>query len=671
MSLKTLLDLHLSEGQEYYVNTAEETELLNKFEELYSISKSARDKDYKANPANLDKWRKAYEGLLKGLNYETQQETDIRFKSLRKIGFELIEAQVNNSIPGPKMKVKYKKDIPNVRTTEGYLKYLMDKALTERVNDRSERSRKVDGTFFYKIVLEKNGELGFKGYLVDQIIPQPGIINFYDCKYVFVEETVSLMELKQLYNRNIMPSQGRETDTGTSLTTADIVSCYYINEKGLVGLFIWAKTSSQVIFNEYDWQVRKYRTCNKCGEVVISDLECPVCGNKSFSYKNAKTEILEEDVVERYNPYEVGETGNEEQNKEVVKVVAPAGTEVPYYQVRRLPFVISTNVSSMRSMYGVSDMSIILEMQDSANKILTRVEEKLLSSSAMEFTPAKMNITDDNKVIKKVKVKTYQERQMSGLENYTIDIRDDLVYVNNIYESARASLGITESYQGKRDTSAESGKAKEIAASQSAGRLQSKDIMKSTSYSELYELLFQYSLAFSNKSATFVKTNADGQEVEEEWNKHMFLDTDDYGNLYYRDDFAFSVDETSALTKDRPTMWQLIKQDFINGSLGNPSDPRAIRLFWNLLNEQQYPIADNALAAVKESEQHLPFEVEQMIMNNPEAMQLIMSMMQEQGSGRSPGQPQKRGDVGSVTGATHAKNMEKTNERNRMNAGGV
>lgn len=671
MNLNELLDLHLSSGQQYYVNTPEENELVNKFQEVFSISKSARNLDPKANPANLEKLRKAYEGVLKGLNVETGEETALRFKSLKKMGFELIEAQVNNVTPSPKMRVKYKKDLVNVRSTETYLKYLMDKAFTERINDRSERARKVDGTFFYKIVLNSKGEISFNGYLSDQITPQPGLINFYDCKYVFVEETMSLFDLYKTYGRNIMPNMSKDTPTKVSLLNAEVVSCYYINDKGTVGLFMWAPQTSQVIFNEYEWQVRRYRTCTHCGNIEHVADECEICHHKDFKFKTAEKEILAEPVGEIYNPYEVGDSENPEE-KDVIKTVAEAGTEVPHYKITRLPFVISTNITAMKSMYGISDMAIILEMQDSANKILTRVEEKLLSSTSLEFTPQRVNITDDNAVVKRVKIRTEQERRMSGLENFNIDVYNDLTYVNMIYENARSALGITESYQGKRDTTADSGKAKEISATQAAGRLQSKDIMKSTSYAELYELMFQYLLAFSDKTATYVTTNAEGEEVEQEWNKHMFIDTDESGNLYYRDDFSFSVDETAALTKDRPTMWQLIKQDFINGSLGNPSDPKVVKLFWNLLNVQQYPIAPEALASVKENEKRLPFEIEQEIMNNPELQRLIAAAMASKGSsGVGGGRPQKRTEVGSVTGATHSKNMEKTNERNRLNKGGV
>ena len=57
-------------------------------------------------------------------------------------------------------------------------------------------------------------------------------------------------------------------------------------------------------------------------------------------------------------------------------------------------------------------------------------------------------------------------------------INNDVILLDKTYEHARQTIGITDSYQGRRDTTAVSGKAKEFAASQSAGRLESKRTMK-------------------------------------------------------------------------------------------------------------------------------------------------------------------------------------------------
>ena len=85
-----------------------------------------------------------------------------------------------------------------------------------------------------------------------------------------------------------------------------------------------------------------------------------------------------------------------------------------------------------------------------------------------------------------------------------------------LYDSAKASSGVTDSYQGKYDASATSGKAKEFAAMQTAGRIESLRIMKAAAFSGLYELVLKYLLAFSDESRRFVKVLPDGSTTEEE-----------------------------------------------------------------------------------------------------------------------------------------------------------
>jgi hypothetical protein len=80
-----------------------------------------------------------------------------------------------------------------------------------------------------------------------------------------------------------------------------------------------------------------------------------------------------------------------------------------------------------------------------------------------------------------------------------------------------------------------------------------------------------------------------------------------------------------------------------------------------IMDSLQYPLASLALAGIKDNEQHLPFELEQAIMQNPQVMQMIQALL-SQGSGRGGARPNS-GPKGN--GATHAANVERTNERNR------
>lgn len=666
-----------------YVNTPEEQVLVNKFVSLFAIAKSAKESNELASTNNIEKWRKAYYGVLNALDEngnEIRSDKDKRYRKLRKMVYEFVESKIDNNIPLPRMSPKYKSDIPLVQCTEDFLKYNINNVFSKYLNDRSERSTYVDGTSWYKVWWdslsnshETSGQVKIELCLADQIIPQPGVTDYRKLEYVFELEQVSISRIWQLYHRRMTPvssDQSKEADRNENadLSTITVVNCYYLNEDRIVGRFSWAKHSNQVICNEKDWQIRKLRTCNKCHTIVPQASICPVCGSKSFSYKNAETEILEEDLKLVYNPYEVGETDDESQKDHYKeKIFLAKGTEIPFYVIRQLPFIPRPAVSSIESIYGISEAGLIMEMQDVSNKMYSKMVDKTLDSGAVVTKPSRVKINNTSGGIKQVDVRSYEESQMVQTKQIAADTSQDILAANLMYESAKATSGVTESYQGKYDASATSGKAKEFSAMQTAGRIESLRIMKAAAFSGLYELVLKYLLAFSDDKQRFVKVLPDGTVQEEEWSKYMFLDKDKYGNIYYRDDFSFSSDPAATLATNRVGMWQEINSQFMQGAFGNVTDPRTLELYWNAMNLEQYPLASIILAGIKDNNQHIPAEIEQLIMQNPQVLQQVLATLQEGGlvdGGNNQGGA-RAGAGRKANGITHAGNVKRTNERNR------
>lgn len=653
------LDLYLSSTKgKTYKNTENEEELVAKFIDLYNTAKIARDGCEYANPENILKWRKAYHGALNALKRDGT-ESEKKSRQLRKMAYEIIESKIDNSVPAPKMQPRYKSDLPLVGVTEDYLKFNASKILSKYNNDKGERATYIDGTGWYKVgwdsfsnTHERSGDLRIDFFTVDKIIPQPGVTDYKQLEYIFELNTVSISKLYDLYGRVIMPNgEGN---------LVDIISCYYINDKGLVGLFMWAEHTLQVICNEEDWQVRKLRKCKTCAEVVPQEQECPICGGKKFQFMTADIEILDEDLYEIYNPYESGEiddVGMKDHYES--KLFLEKGTEIPFYHVRQLPFVPRPAISTIDSIYGISEVKIILDMQDAINKVYSKAVDKTLKSGTVVTKPQKLKISDTDETFKILGVKSAEEAQMVTSKQIMADTSQDILIAATLYDSGKASSGVTASFQGVRDTTATSGKAKEFSAMQTAGRIESLRVMKSAAMAGVYELAFKYLLAFSDESRRFTKVLPNGTEEEEEWNKYMFLARDKYGVIYYRDDFVFDTDAASTLSQNRVQMWQETQDKFINGAFGVPNDPRTLTLFWNVMDSLQYPLAKVALAGIKEAEQHLPPEIEQAIMSSPEAMQMIGELFKENRGGARP----NSGPQGN--GATHAANVERTNERNR------
>jgi predicted nucleic acid-binding Zn-ribbon protein len=643
-----------------YENTQKENEMVTKVAALYSIAKSVQEGIEYVSPNNLAKWRKAYLGTLNALDKNTGKESKRKSKQLRKMIYELIESKIDNTIPMPHITPRCKDDIDLVDITENYLKFEMDRMLTEQENDRGERATYIDGTSWYKIGWDsldstygRSGDLKVEVLLADQVVPEPGCKDYRQMNYIFQREEISLSRIFDLYNRLITP------DT-PGATSARVISYYYRNEKGVIGRFMYAESSRQVISWDEDWQIRKVRKCTACGMVnPISD-HCKNCGGVKFKYDNATEEVLEEDLIRLRNPYEEGESQDPTNNVKT-EVFLEAGTRIPFYRVRQLPFVPRLSVSSLETLYGISEVSILLDMQDSVNKILTKVEDKIMKSGAVVTKPEKMKFNDDDNTFKIMGVRTVEEASQIQTKQIQADVSQDIACAQLFYESARASSGVTESYQGKIDNTAISGKAKEISAAQSAGRLESLRIMKAAAFAGVYELMFKYLLAFSDETRKFVKILPNGNKEEMLWNKYMFLRKDKYGKLYYADDFAFSTDPAATLSNNRVQMWKETLQQFTMGTFGNPQDPRTLELYWNIMNTMQYPLAKLALAGISDNSQHLPPDLEQALMQSPEILQMATQLVNARGEQRGGARPNS-GPEGN--GHTHAANVNKTNIKN-------
>ena len=678
-----------------YVNTEEEQLLVTKFSALYSVAKAAKDNNELASNSNIAKWRKAYYGTLNALNKAGTKESDKKSRQLRKMVYEFVESKIDNSIPTPHMVPKYKSDLPLIEVTEDFLRYNIDNIFGKYLNDRDERATYVDGTSWYKVwwdSLDNSHSTSGTGKvdlcLADQIIPQPGIRDWRNLEYIFELQQMSLARIWDLYHRRITPvaadsSIPSNINQNVDLSTITVVTCYYLNDKRIVGRFAWAPHTMQVICNDEDWQIRKLRKCTSCKTIVPQAKVCPVCGKRNFKYENADTEILAEDLYEVYNPYEVGETTDESKQSEYkMRVSFTAGTEVPFYVVRQLPFIPRPAVSSIEGLYGISEAAMVLEMQDMTNKLYTKLVDKTLDSGAVVTKPARVKINDEQGSIKQVDVRSYEESQMVQTKQIAADTSQDIAAAQMMYESARATSGVTESFQGKYDASATSGKAKEFSAMQTAGRIESLRVIKAAAFSAVYELVLKYLLAFSDDSQRFVKVLPDGRVQEEEWNKYMFLAKDKYGQIYYRDDFKFGSDAAASLANNRVAMWQELQSQYMQGTMGDVNDPRTRELFWNAMEQQQYPLAKSILAGIKDNSQHLPPNIEQLLLQNPDVLKRVIqefqnskmlpggstsgsqSSLPEQVDGRG-GARQNAGRKG--TGASHSGSVEKTNETNRLN----
>lgn len=665
-------------NRKVYNNTAEEDALVRLWDEKYIVAK-AEYMNSRVNQKNVKLWRDAYEGKFTMLDKEGNP-TDKKMKAVRKLGYEIVEGKVNSHIPAPKMSPRYYADIVPVNQTEALIRHEMDRMLSEQVNDEAEHHVLIDGATWFKVswnpfdnTHERSGNPVVECCPVDTVFPQPGIKDYKRLEYIFEETYITISECLDLYGREIHPVN--ESDL------IPVVNCYFLNKDRYVGKFSWASDTKTVLCNDLEWGIRRRRECTECREVVPVEDVCPVCGSKHFKYYPVKQERLSTPLEFVTNPYRTGESQeqNEDQNIIDQAKTIPENTVIPHYLVRQLPFVPYRRVSVPGSIYGISEIEVLLEDQDLINKFLNKAEKKSSKSKTYVTKLKDTHIADKDDELSYVEIESPQEGQAIQVKQVVADITEEVSQAQILYEIAKSTVGVTDTDQGKADPTARSGKAKQLQMAASAQRENGPAAMRNMAYAGVYELIFKNLLAFCDEERSFTNILPDGTEREEVWSKYMFLAQDKNGQYYYRDDFAWSVDTATEITQDRAAMWQLIDQDYLNGTMGTQVDPvRALQMYWHMKNQTGYPLAKFALAFLKESIQHLPTDVEQVLVKNPDAVQMALSYiadMQKAALGQGGGNPlgqqggARQGAGRPSNGATHAANVEKTNNKNRAQSG--
>ena len=660
-----------------YVNTPEEDKLLELWRLKYCIAKQEYEKG-RASKEKVKRWRDAYEGRYYALNKEGKP-TQTLIKPIRKLAYELVESKVNGHIPAPKMSPRYHSDLTTVNVTEKMIMHDMNHMLSEETNDRAEHNVLIDSTTWFKVgwnpfdnTHERSGNPVVTVCPVDTVFPQPGVENYKDLEYIFEETNMTVAQILDLYNREI-PSP-------TNNDIVPVVNCYFLNEDRCVGKFSWCEDNGLVICNDLEWGMRKRRECAECHTVVPIDHVCSECGSKNIKYFSVKETRLDEDLVYIENPYRTGSTPDvsQDQNQSDESKTLPAGTVIPHYLIRQLPFVPYRRVMVPGSIYGISEVELVLEDQDTINKLLNKAEKKSLSSKAYvtKLKDTRLD-ADPESEIAEIEVDSPQDGQAVQVKQVTADINQEILNAQMLYDTAKSTVGVTNTDQGKEDPTARSGKAKQLQMQASAQRNVGPNILRNMAYAGVYELIFKNLLAYCDEDRRFVSLLPDGTQSEQVWSRYMFLEKDDNGELYYRDDFAWSVDTASEITQDRAAMWQLIDNDFLNGTLGTSIDPnRALIMYWQMKDQMGYPLAKYALAFLKEAQQELPTQVEKALVEHPEAVQMALEYIkaQQEAMGLGGGQSNNWGGARANSGlkgnnATHAANVEKTNNANRAASG--
>lgn len=600
------------------------------FKGLYEAARSAYDVNA------FERRKNQYDGVWD----EAGKEPDVRWN----ITQELIESQVDSSIPRPKVtpQIATEKSMQNAKVIEAMLADVLRRIPAETINDEDERLVKVDGSTAYLVEWDNAvraqdyiGDVSVRLLPISQVIPQQAVGDVGRMDYIFVTHNDTKARIKKRYHVDVEDESIDPDVTDKTTTEDDVVTqvvCYYINDDGLIGCFSWV--GDTVLVDDDSYEARKGKVCAKCGRAKGDDDEC-VCGGKNWVTRAKDYEVLDEDIVTgrfiktegggkvpvripAMSPvYRDGELVMEDYEIPMIQDGLPVmdyvfrdglvvgekhrmttvqrpkleKTKIPYYYPTKIPLVVRKNISVTDEIVGVSDCDVVRPFQQSINKLLTKATTKTMKAGSIVTRKrgSRTVFSDEDQTL--MEVADPAELSMIQVKEFRVDISQDLSMIDRLYYMAKSVLGITDSYQGKPDSTATSGRAKEAQIAQAAGRQRSKRVMKMAAYEQMFEMIFKFMLAYSDEPRSYRTFNDDGEQIEAVFNRYDFLEMDEYGNWYYDDRYNFEVDEGGIDTSDKRMMLEDLRTDLSIGAYGNPQDPETMVAYWAEKGLLGYPNA--------------------------------------------------------------------------------
>ena len=319
-------------------------------------------------------------------------------------------------------------------------------------------------------------------------------------------------------------------------------------------------------------------------------------------------------------------------------------TLIPFYKPDCLPLVLQVSVSVFGQLLGNSDVDVIEDQQNTTNRIEKKIIDRLLKAGTRVTLPIDSKFRIDSKDFEKWYVPNQATKNQIGVYEFSGNLQYELTYLSQVYEEARQILGITDSFQGRKDTTATSGKAKEYSAAQAAGRMESQRVMKQAAYAQMFEVWFKFLLAYADEPRPVTYKDFKGEPVYKEFNRYDFLEQDESGKWHWNDRFLFSCDTSAPLANNREAMWQETRMNLETGAFGNPQSTETLILFWGKMELLHYPGAGETK---KYLEDRLKREQEQQM----RMMQMQMQLQAAQTQGMAPGMGQAPAVAGNTVSA--------------------
>ena len=604
-------------------------------EKTSTISEELREWQARLNESDA-KWSKEVEkmnereAVYNGLRTMTplvpgdthRDGTKKKTSHVRNITFENIESQVSSAIPQPKVTPRRKKDEHLANVIEHFLRNELDRLPFEAINDLAERTVPIQGGVGFLVEWDNTkrtsttvGEVNVTLVHPKQFAPQPDVYtSIADMDYFIVKVPTTKGCIERRYGV-VLETEGesepdiRGGDGSTSEENLTLYMGYALNDHGGVDRYTWVNDTELESLEDY--QARRQPVCERCGKVkplagqevngsIYTGGACPWCGGKKWDERVQDFEELRV-PVHRSDGTFLGGTE-----------AAGEPTKIPFYRPDCYPIVLQRSVSVYGQLLGNSDVDMIRDQQNTSNRIEQKIIDRLMKAGTRITLPDRADLRTDPEDSERWYIGKPSDKQLIDVYDFSGNLQYELTYLSQVYEEARQIIGITDSFQGRRDATATSGKAKEFSAAQAAGRLESKRVMKNAAYAELFEVMFKFWLAYSDEPRPVTYKDSTGETVYEEFNRYDFLEIGEDGEWHWNDQFLFSCDTSAPLASNREAMWQETRQNLQTGAFGDPTDIETLILFWAKMEELHYPGAGQTKKHLEEKVQRMQQEMQRM-----------------------------------------------------------
>lgn len=576
---------------------------------------------------DFEKWSKQYKGDL------IIDGSDEPALTGRNITYELIESQFSSYLPSTAVtpEIYSERNDRNAKSVERLLKNKRNQLPFEKMNDIDERYSPIYGGSIWLVEWDNSikthntvGDVKITCWSPSHFVGQPCIYDIDDMEYCFITFETTKEDLVRKYGVPIDVADDTESENGGETDeTATVNVCYYKNDEDKICQYI--RSGDTELQDIEDYYSRKVYVCKNCGRRK----ELCTCDKPDYELQDDEYEELDHDIVlsdgsvipaaspvmkdgqvvmeesQQQAVLEDGSVAMDEINGIMIPATVPVQvpklerTKLPYYTPSKFPIIIRKNTSQEDSLFGQSDCEFIRPQQQAINKIESRILEKLMNAGVYPTAPEDYIGQFDNGLYKNVIKVGQGNYKLFGRIDLQVDLTQDISQSERLYQQSKRIMGITDSYQGQADSTAQSGKAKQIQVNQSAGRLDSKRKMKNAAYAEIDEVIFLYYLAYADEPRAMSYVDSMGRLQNAQFNRYDFIERDENGEYYYNTQYLFGTDPTGDVEQSRETIWSENRLNFQNGCYGNPQQLETLLIFWQQMERHHYPDARDMVERIR------------------------------------------------------------------------